>query len=93
MSTTGYNTPSLVSYKLCFDQSPATEAENVDISHVPYAYLLWCAVDQTLHKHWEYMSNLCEDHWAAVKWILHYLLRWSEYRLGWLYGCRFCRRL
>lgn len=73
MSTIGYNTPSLVSYKLCFDQSPATESDNTDITHVRYVYLLWCVVDQTLHKHSEHMLNPGRDHRVAVQWILHYL--------------------
>jgi hypothetical protein len=35
----------------------------------------------------KYMENLGKEHWAAVKWVLHYLRGTSDYCITYNNGC------
>ena len=77
------STPLAKHFKLSTTQSPSTNEEKKEMSHIPYSsavgslmYAMVCTRPDIAHVVGtvsRFLSNPGKEHWEAVKWILRYL--------------------
>ena len=77
------STPLAKHFKLSPTRSPSTNEEKNEMLSIPYSsavgilmYAMICTRPDIAHAVGtvsRYLSNLANEHWGAVKWILHYL--------------------
>ncbi|RDY10827.1 hypothetical protein CR513_04603, partial [Mucuna pruriens] len=73
--------PLATHFKLSSRHNPSNEAEKINMSRVPYAYVVGSLMYAMVCARLDIAHVIGKEHWNAMKWILRYLYGTSELRL------------